>query len=101
MGDSLFIGSCKGSFYAINKSSGAVRWSYDIRNDGNQQSFHGDPLVAGDLILVGTDKSCAPDGIGHVYAFDRATGNALKPHSRRVLTSGIKLDTGSRQSNLT
>lgn len=74
MGDLLFIGSCAGSFYAINKSSGNLQWSYDIRKDGKQVSFHGDPLVAGDLILIGTDHNCVPDGIGHVYAFERTTG---------------------------
>jgi len=41
----MFIGSCAGNFYAINKTTGQLLWSYDIRRDGNQQSFHGDPLV--------------------------------------------------------
>lgn len=74
VGDVMFIGSCAGTFYAINKTTGQVQWSYDIRRDGKQQSFHGDPLVTDDLILIGTDYSCAPDGIGHVYAFERDTG---------------------------
>lgn len=26
------------------------------------------------MILIGTDHSCAPDGVGHVYAFDIKTG---------------------------
>jgi outer membrane protein assembly factor BamB len=73
-GDLLFIGSCAGTFYAINKTTGQVQWGYDIRKDGKQVSFHGDPLVTGDLILIGTDYSCAPDGIGHVYAFERSSG---------------------------
>ena len=70
----MFIGSCAGTFYAINKTTGQLQWSYDIRRDGNQQSFHGDPLVTNDLILIGTDKSCDPNGVGHVYAFERDTG---------------------------
>src|SRR5688572_25202658 len=37
-------------------------------------SFHGNPLVADDMILIGTDHNCVPDGIGHVYAFDIKTG---------------------------
>ena len=74
MGDVLFIGSCAGNFYAINKTTGQVQWSYDIRRDGKQVSFHGDPLVTDDLILIGTDHSCVPDGIGHVYAFERDSG---------------------------
>lgn len=51
-----------------------MRWSYDIRKDGKQQSFHGNPLFTEDLILIGTDRSCTPDGVGHVYAFERSTG---------------------------
>lgn len=70
----IYIGSCAGNFYALDRTTGMVRWSYDIRKDGNQVSFHGNPLFAGDLILIGTDKSCALDGIGHVYAFDKNTG---------------------------
>ena len=53
-----------------------MRWSYDIHRDGKQTSFHGNPLITEDLILIGTDLSCAPDGEGHVYAFERNTGKA-------------------------
>lgn len=70
----MFIGSCAGNFYAINKTTGHVKWNYDIRKDGKQVSFHGDPLVTDDVILVGTDHSCVPDGIGHVYVFERDSG---------------------------
>ncbi len=74
MGDTVFIGSCAGTFFALDKGSGAKRWAYDIRADGKQTSFHGDPLVDDGIILVGTDYSCAPDGIGHLYAFNIADG---------------------------
>jgi len=74
VGDALFIGSCAGTFYALNRTTGQVQWSYDIRKDGKQVSFHGDPLVTDDLILIGTDHNCVPDGIGHVYAFERDSG---------------------------
>lgn len=73
-GDSVFVGSCSGVFYALNKTTGQLQWSYDITKDGKQISFHGNPLITGDLILIGTDRSCEPDGVGHVYAFDRRTG---------------------------
>ena len=61
-------------FYALNKNTGQLQWSYDITKDGKQISFHGNPLITGELILIGTDRSCDPDGVGHVYAFDRHTG---------------------------
>jgi outer membrane protein assembly factor BamB len=73
-GDVLLIGSCAGTFYAFDKRTGKVRWSYNIQQDGNQTSFHGNPLITDQLVLIGTDKSCAAGSIGHVYAFDRATG---------------------------
>ena len=93
MGELLFIGSCAGTFYALNKTTGQVQWSYDIRKDGNQQSFHGDPLVTDDLILIGTDKSCAPDGVGHTYAFERDSGKVRWKHrSISVPTDIVQLN---------
>ncbi|MBA3357762.1 MAG: PQQ-like beta-propeller repeat protein [Pyrinomonadaceae bacterium] len=92
-GELLFIGSCAGKFYAINKATGQVQWSYDIRKDGKQQSFHGDPLVTNELILIGTDYSCAPDGVGHVYAFERDSGTVRwKYRSTSVPTDIVQLN---------
>jgi outer membrane protein assembly factor BamB len=89
----MFIGSCAGNFYAINKATGQLQWSYDIRKDGKQQSFHGDPLVTGDLILIGTDRSCDPEGVGHVYAFERDTGKVRwKYRSTSVPTDIIQIN---------
>jgi outer membrane protein assembly factor BamB len=88
----MFIGSCEGNFYALNKTTGEVQWSYDIRRDGKQQSFHGDPLVTGDLILIGTDRSCDPEGVGHVYAFERDSGKVRwKYRSTSVPTDIVQI----------
>ena len=100
----MFIGSCAGTFYAINKTTGQLQWSYDIRRDGNQQSFHGDPLVTNDLILIGTDKSCDSAGVGHVYAFERDSGKVRwKYRSTSVPTDIIQINSnvyfGSFQDN--
>ncbi len=105
-GDLVYIGSCAGKFYALDKKTGALRWSFDIRKDGNQQSFHGNPLFAGNLILIGTDKSCAPDGIGHVYAFDQDTGDVRWKYrttsaSTDIIRIGEKVYFGSIQDNWT
>src|SRR5260370_39882036 len=54
---------------ALEKNTGRVKWEYDIGKDGHQTSFHGDPLVTDQLVVIGTDGS-----IGHIYAFDRRTG---------------------------
>ena len=93
VGELLYIGSCAGNFYAINKTTGQVQWSYNIRQDGKQQSFHGDPLVTDDLILIGTDNSCDPEGVGHVYAFERDTGKVRwKYRSTSVPTDILQLN---------
>lgn len=70
MGNLLFVGSCSGNFYALDRHNGRIRWAYNIRQDGDQTSFHGDPLVTDDLILVGADNGKQ----GHIYAFERESG---------------------------
>ena len=100
----MFVGSCAGVFYAFNKTTGEIRWSYDIRKDGNQISFHGNPLVTEDLILIGTDRSCAPDGVGHVYAFERNTGKVRWKYQTTsvptdILRIGENIYFGSFQDN--
>lgn len=104
VGDVMFIGSCAGTFYAINKDTGKVQWSYDIQKDGKQQSFHGDPLVVNDLILIGTDRSCDPEGVGHLYAFERDSGKVRwKYPSTSVPTDIVQINSsvyfGSFQDN--
>jgi hypothetical protein len=52
---------------ALDRRSGQVKWAYDIRKDGDQSQFHGDPLITDQLIVMGTDGN-----IGSVCAFERA-----------------------------
>lgn len=69
----LFIGSCGGVFYAVDRNTGKELWSYDTRTDGGPRSFHGDPLLHDGLVLVTTDRGCGPN-TGFVYAFDQQSG---------------------------
>jgi outer membrane protein assembly factor BamB len=85
----LFVGSCAGKFYALDRHTGRTRWEYNIRQDGDQTSFHSSPLVAGDLILVATDNTFRHQGIGHVYAFEQATGQL---HWKHRSEAGIPTD---------
>jgi outer membrane protein assembly factor BamB len=80
----VLVGSCKGFFYSLDRHTGEVLWQYDISQDGEQSNFHGDPLVLDDVVYIGTDGV----GIGHLYAFDFATGAVwwLYPDSRGVAT---------------
>jgi outer membrane protein assembly factor BamB len=69
VGDLLVVSSCNGMIRALDNKTGEVKWSYDIRKDGEQSQFHGDPLVTDELVIIGTDGK-----MGHVYAFERSTG---------------------------
>ena len=62
-----------------------VKWEYDIRKDGEQRQFHGDPLVTDRLLVIGTDGK-----IGHVYAFERTTGAVLWKY--KVVDRGVASD---------
>ena len=87
-GDLLFVGSCNGVFRALEKKTGKVRWSYDTQQDGGPVEFHSDPLVAEDLVIVGSDYRKA-EGIAHIYAFERETG---KPRWRYRVDLGVAAD---------
>jgi len=69
VGDLLVVGSCNGMIRALDNKTGQVKWSYDIRKDGEQNNFHGDPLITDELVIIGTDGK-----MGHVYAFERSSG---------------------------
>jgi outer membrane protein assembly factor BamB len=74
-----------------------VTWSYDMSKEGEEASFHGDPLVAGDLVLVGTDGGGVPNASGHLFAFAWKTGElrwkyrADKGVATDILLSGSKV----------
>lgn len=86
----LFIGSCGGTFYALDKTNAQVKWSYNIRKDGDQNNFHGDPLITDDLVITGTDGGSRPTGIGNVYAFNKSTGQVQWKYSAgRGVPTGI------------
>ena len=53
--------------------TGEVVWQYDTRQDGGPFEFHGDPLVAGSLVVVGSDLR-QPEAVAYLYAFERETG---------------------------
>jgi len=73
VGDLLFVGSCNGTFRALEKGTGKVRWSYDSQQDGGVVEFHCDPLIVEDMVIIGSDRRQA-GGIAHLYAFERETG---------------------------
>ena len=70
---------------ALDRKTGSVKWEYNIRKDGEQSQFHGDPLITDRLLVIGTDGK-----IGHVYAFERTTGVVLWKH--KVNDRGVASD---------
>jgi outer membrane protein assembly factor BamB len=72
----VYIGSCNGIFRALELKTGRVRWETKVSPDSAQYFFHGDPLVAGDVIVAGADR---PTGAS-IHALDRATGRELWKH---------------------
>jgi outer membrane protein assembly factor BamB len=73
-GRMLFLGTCDGKFYALDKQSGKVVWSYDARADGAAGSFETFPLVSHGLVIAGTTGSCSEKDSGYIYAFDPRDG---------------------------
>lgn len=79
MGDVIYIGACSGVFSEIDRSSGTPLWLYDIAADGDAREFHGNPAVTKDRVFIPTDGG----EIGHIYAFDRSTGEVAWKYAHR------------------
>lgn len=93
MGDVIYVGACSGVFSAIDRSSGTPIWLYDIAADGDAREFHGDLVATKDRVFIPTDGG----EIGHIYAFDRSTGEVAWKYAHRGkgnsgFTSDVLLD---------
>ncbi|HET9481376.1 MAG TPA: PQQ-binding-like beta-propeller repeat protein, partial [Candidatus Polarisedimenticolia bacterium] len=75
-GGHVAVGASSGTFYLLGRNDGALAWKYDTRQDAEETTFPGDPLVAEDLILIGTQGKTE----GHIYAFETATGSVRWKH---------------------
>ncbi len=71
------IGSCNGIFRALELRTGRVRWETKVSPDSTQYFFHGDPFIAGDVIVAAADR---PAGAS-IHALDRSTGKELWRHA--------------------
>lgn len=72
-GDLLYIGSCSGLIYALDKSSGDTVWTYDTGG----KSFHGDPIFKDSLIVIPSDDRWFEGSVGPVYCLNRYTGDSV------------------------
>jgi outer membrane protein assembly factor BamB len=89
-GENLYVGSCAGMMYCLDRKTGAVKWKYDVTQDGGQ-SFHGNMLIDGEWIIVGTDIGMVEKG-GNLYSFKLASGEVRwkYPAGRGVSTDLLK-----------
>lgn len=74
VGDLVYVGSCSGNVFAIDRHDGRTRWTFDVKDDGRPASFHGDPLVADGMLIIGTDRGIQENPTSHLWALDLATG---------------------------
>lgn len=74
MDNSVYIGSCAGIIYALDVADGSSIWEFDVSVDGASQ-FHGNPLIIGDTIYVGTDEGSFE--YGTLYAINRLDGTLV------------------------
>ncbi len=73
MGERLLLGSCAGLFLALDPADGTEVWRYDTSQDGTAAQFHGDPVVVGNVVYTGCDRSSR----SHNYAFDLGSGELI------------------------
>jgi outer membrane protein assembly factor BamB len=71
VGDTLIVGSCAGSLYALDRTTGKPIWRYDTKADGPAAQFHGEPLILGKSVVIPSDS----EPKGHLYSFDVASGD--------------------------
>ncbi|HVS13506.1 MAG TPA: PQQ-binding-like beta-propeller repeat protein [Thermoanaerobaculia bacterium] len=90
VGDVVFVGSCSGVIYGIDKHSGEVRWTYDTRQHAGPAQFHGDPAVVGDLVFTGSDTA-EPS---FFYALRAATGEVVWKSDVDVIESDVQVAAG-------
>lgn len=76
--------------YTLDRTTGTPIWLYDTRADGLAAQFHGEPVIAGERLVIPTDA----DPEGHIYSFDADSGDLLwkKRMDRGVATTPLLID---------
>ncbi len=69
----MILGSCAGTLYALDRTTGTPIWRYDTSADGSAAQFHGEPLLIGDGVVIPSDS----EPKGHIYSFESASGDLL------------------------
>lgn len=81
VGDLVYVGSCSGFLFALDRETGRPRWSHDVRPGEQPTSFHGDAVVFDSTFVIGTDGGSTDSTWGEVLAFDLASGRPFWKYS--------------------
>ncbi len=81
----MLLGSCSGTFYAFDRETGDISWSYDTALDGEPAEFHGDPLVSDGLVVTGCDRTT----LNHTYALRLDSGSLEWKQERFAFESDL------------
>lgn len=91
VGDTVYVGSRDGKFFALDRSTGEVKWSFDVgqiagpSTADNPNALRDGPAVANGMVIFGDHR-------GFLYALDANTGalkwhNQLSTHATATITS--------------
>ena len=78
----MFIGSCSGVFRALDRATGDLRWSFETGETGDPPEYHGDPLVAEDVVVTGFDRTLRNETI----ALGMDDGSAIRLTTAKYYT---------------
>jgi outer membrane protein assembly factor BamB len=76
-GGRVYVASCSGKVFALDRHDGSLVWSYEASADGDRTNFHGNPLISDELVIFGSDT--ASDGF--LYAFEQESGRLRWRHA--------------------
>ena len=99
MGDVVYVGSCSGFFYALDRQTGAELWVFDA--DG--KSFHGDPVILDEAIIFDTDEQGSDGCSGHIWALEKDAPRSrwkYEATGQASLGCGVTTDLASQGSYL-
>lgn len=65
------VASCVGRVYCLERATGVALWDHDIREGEERRNFHGDGLIVGETLFIGSDGEVG----GGVYALGLEHGS--------------------------
>lgn len=73
----VYVDSGNGYLYALDASTGSVRWRSLVAPVAQGYYNWSSPTVSGDVVYLGVAERCGTRTVGGVKAFDQATGHLL------------------------